>query len=67
MLYATRRGGRDRTAGQAHHVSGASDFIIYSVEAEFIQRVVAEYGPCAWDFLLLDYSANRLQPRRSAP
>lgn len=29
-----------------HHVSRASDFIIYSVEAEFIQRVVAEYGPC---------------------
>ena len=29
-----------------HHVSRASDFIIYSVEAEFIRRVVAEYGPC---------------------
>ena len=24
----------------------SSDFIIYSVEAEFIEKVVAEYGPC---------------------
>jgi prephenate dehydrogenase (NADP+) len=31
-----------------HLVSRRSDFIIYSVEAEFIERVVAEYGPCAW-------------------
>jgi len=29
-----------------HHVSRKSDFIIYSVEAEFIERVVAQYGPC---------------------
>jgi prephenate dehydrogenase (NADP+) len=29
-----------------HHVSRTSDFIMYSVEAEFIDRVVAEYGPC---------------------
>ncbi len=29
-----------------HGVSRSSDFIIYSVEAEFIDRVVAEYGPC---------------------
>ncbi|KAI9671253.1 MAG: prephenate dehydrogenase (NADP(+)) [Trizodia sp. TS-e1964] len=28
-----------------HHVSRASDFIIYSVEAEMITDVVAEYGP----------------------
>ncbi|KAJ7500489.1 hypothetical protein B0H11DRAFT_783122 [Mycena galericulata] len=28
-----------------HGVSRSSDFIIYSVEAEFIERVVAEYGP----------------------
>ncbi|KAI0299406.1 prephenate dehydrogenase [Multifurca ochricompacta] len=28
-----------------HHVSRTSDFIVYSVEAEFIDRVVAEYGP----------------------
>ena len=27
-------------------VSRASDFIIYSVEAELIDRVVKEYGPC---------------------
>lgn len=29
-----------------HHVSRASDVILYSVEAEFIDRVVGEYGPC---------------------
>ena len=29
-----------------HAVSRSSDFIIYSVEAEFIDRVVAQYGPC---------------------
>ncbi|TFK21001.1 prephenate dehydrogenase [Coprinopsis marcescibilis] len=28
-----------------HAVSRSSDFIIYSVEAEYIERVVAEYGP----------------------
>jgi prephenate dehydrogenase (NADP+) len=31
-----------------HAVSRSSDFIIYSVEAEFIDRVVQEYGPCAF-------------------
>jgi hypothetical protein len=29
-----------------HAVARSSDFMIYSVEAEFIDRVVAEYGPC---------------------
>ncbi len=29
-----------------HGVSRSSDFIMYSVEAEFVDRVVAEYGPC---------------------
>ncbi|EFI27473.1 prephenate dehydrogenase [Coprinopsis cinerea okayama7 len=28
-----------------HAVSRSSDFIVYSVEAEYIDRVVAEYGP----------------------
>ncbi|TFY70497.1 hypothetical protein EVG20_g2524 [Dentipellis fragilis] len=28
-----------------HYVSRTSDFIMYSVEAEFIDRVVAQYGP----------------------
>ncbi|KAF7322436.1 Prephenate dehydrogenase [Mycena chlorophos] len=28
-----------------HAVSRSSDFIMYAVEAEFIERVVAEYGP----------------------
>lgn len=29
-----------------HAVSRVSDFIVYSVEAEYIDKVVAEYGPC---------------------
>jgi prephenate dehydrogenase (NADP+) len=29
-----------------HYVSRTSDFIVYSVEAESIHDVVAEYGPC---------------------
>jgi len=29
-----------------HLVSRISDFIIYSVEAEFIESVVKEFGPC---------------------
>lgn len=29
-----------------HQVSRISDFIIYSVEAEFISQVVSLYGPC---------------------
>lgn len=29
-----------------HQVSRISDFIIYSVEAEFISQVVSTYGPC---------------------
>ena len=32
-----------------HHVSRISDFIIYSVEAEYISAVVKEYGPCESD------------------
>ena len=29
-----------------HAVSRSSDFIVYSVEAEFIERVVKQFGPC---------------------
>ena len=29
-----------------HYVSRESDFIIYSVEAAFLDKVVAQYGPC---------------------
>jgi len=31
-----------------HHVSRISDFIMYSVEAEFIDNVVEQYGPCEY-------------------
>ena len=30
-----------------HAVSRVADYIIYSVEAEYIDAVVAQYGPCA--------------------
>ena len=33
-----------------HAVARSSDFIIYSVEAESIDKVVAEYGPCMLEF-----------------
>jgi len=36
-----------------HAVSRSSDFIVYSVEAEFIEDVVSQYGPCAsFDFTI---------------
>lgn len=34
-----------------HSVSRVSDWIMYSVEAEYIDRVVAEYGPCKSSYL----------------
>ncbi len=34
-----------------HAVSRISDWIMYSVEAEYIDRVVAEYGPCTIIYL----------------
>lgn len=33
-----------------HAVARSSDFIIYSVEARSIVKVVAEYGPCMLEF-----------------
>jgi prephenate dehydrogenase (NADP+) len=35
-----------RVMKNGHYVSRTSDFIMYSVEAEYMDRVVAEYGPC---------------------
>ena len=35
-----------------HAVSRIADWIMYSVEAEFIDRVVAEYGPCKSQVLI---------------
>ena len=37
-----------RALADGHHVSRISDFIIYSVEAEYIDRVVQEFGPCEY-------------------
>jgi hypothetical protein len=30
-----------------HHVSRISDWLMYVVEAEYLDKIVAEYGPCA--------------------
>lgn len=35
-----------------HLVSRESDFIIYSVEAAYLDKVVAQYGPCQSHFSL---------------
>jgi hypothetical protein len=39
-----------RVMHDGHAVSRSSDFIVYSVEAEFIDKVVAEFGPCESTF-----------------
>lgn len=31
-----------------HHVSRRADYIVYSVEAEYIEAVVKQYGPCTF-------------------
>lgn len=43
-----------------HLVSRQSDFIMYSVEAEFLDKVVAMYGPCEC------WTALRVSPRWSS-
>ena len=44
-----------------HLVSRAADFIMYSVEAEFIDNVVAQYGPC--EFLSSGIEHSLTHPR----
>lgn len=46
-----------------HAVARSSDFMMYSVEAEFIERVVAQYGPCASSF---NHELNTVLTRISA-
>lgn len=36
-----------------HAVARSSDFMMYAVEAEFIDRVITEYGPCRLFILAL--------------
>ena len=38
-----------------HAVARSSDFIIYSVEARSMDKVVAEYGPCILEFDFCSY------------
>ena len=42
-----------------HAVARSSDFIVFSVEAEFIEKVVAEYGPCTYSLLLTLLSTRK--------
>lgn len=34
-----------------HMVARSSDFIVYSVEAEVIEKVVKMYGPCEFIYI----------------
>jgi len=43
-----------------HLVSRESDFIIYSVEAEYLDAVVKQYGPCKLAHALQKTLANPL-------
>lgn len=43
-------------------MSRTSDFIVYSVEAEFIDQVVAQYGPCE---CLLIFGAPEADSRKA--
>jgi hypothetical protein len=45
-----------------HAVSRSSDWIMYSVEAEHIGKVVKEYGPCMCFTLSTDPCVYSLQP-----
>ncbi|KAI5118747.1 hypothetical protein M0805_008147 [Coniferiporia weirii] len=49
-----------------HHVSRTSDFIIYSVEAEFIDRVVAQYGPSSKVGAIVGGQTSVKAPERAA-
>jgi hypothetical protein len=43
-----------------HAVSRISDFIMYSVEAEYIDRVVSQYGPCTTVFPCFQFLLSNL-------
>ncbi|KAJ6498460.1 prephenate dehydrogenase [Mycena vitilis] len=49
-----------------HGVSRSSDFIIYSVEAEFIERVVAQYGPSTKVNAIVSGQTSVKAPERAA-
>jgi len=62
MCFVDRRGTEApniRVMPDGHAVARSSDFIVFSVEAEFIEKVVAEYGPCALLLLLLTLFSTR--------
>lgn len=51
-----------------HFVSRASDYIIYSVEAAVIDKVIAQYGPCKTSSTVgLLRNLTVCQLRKSAP
>ncbi|THG99619.1 hypothetical protein EW145_g7229, partial [Phellinidium pouzarii] len=49
-----------------HHVARTSDFIVYSVEAEFIDRVVAQYGPSSKVGAIVAGQTSVKAPERAA-
>lgn len=49
-----------------HYVSRTSDFIVYSVEAEFIDQVVAQYGPSTKLGAIVSGQTSVKAPERAA-
>ncbi|KAL7411584.1 hypothetical protein BDY24DRAFT_395384 [Mrakia frigida] len=49
-----------------HHVSRIADFILYSVEAEFIDKVVAEFGPSTKFNAVVSGQTSVKAPERAA-
>ncbi|GAA6010793.1 hypothetical protein JCM10207_005845 [Rhodosporidiobolus poonsookiae] len=60
--------GKDRVEAMrdGHHVSRQSDFIIYSVEAAFLDKVVAQYGPSTKVGAIVSGQTSVKAPERAA-
>ncbi|GAA5964980.1 hypothetical protein JCM21900_004693 [Sporobolomyces salmonicolor] len=60
--------GKDRVVAMrdGHYVSRESDFIIYSVEAAFLDRVVAQYGPSTKVGAIVSGQTSVKAPERAA-
>ncbi|GAA6015561.1 hypothetical protein JCM11491_007157 [Sporobolomyces phaffii] len=60
--------GKDRLVPMrdGHHVSRESDFVIYSVEAAFLDKVVAQYGPSTKVGAIVSGQTSVKAPERAA-
>ncbi|KAF9474430.1 NAD(P)-binding protein [Pholiota conissans] len=55
-----------RVMHDGHAVARSSDFIVYSVEAEFIDKVVAEYGPSTKMYAVVAGQTSVKAPEKAA-